>query len=410
MRTEEELLQEINRDLPAGIDWKRGAESYVRELVERGGPSFRHWHLTKPFLGEPLAGEPLHGDPARPAVDPCVTHHELHALLNVVRAAGPLPGARILDVGCGPGWTSHYLGRMGYTVLGFDISEQMLEIARERVAAEPFPPRTKRLDVRFVRHDIEAAPLGAAAGAAYDLALVDSVLHHFLDPVAALRHVGESLRPGALVAVVESLRAEGAPHDPHNLEIMRRYHTLERPYTAGQMADILRLSGFVHHVELRGVNGLFTAAELARPLTPGSTEAILAAREKGPLARWKGDGLVYGGFHDAERDERGPFRWALPQSSLVLDGRDLELTFLSLAADLGQERHDIFVSVDGRLASTLRLTAGERVAVFRPGPLPEGSLLSFHSSFSFCPALVGMSSDERVLAFQLRVAAAVRLP
>ena len=39
MRTERELLDEINGDLPQGIDWKRGAERYVRELIARGGPS-----------------------------------------------------------------------------------------------------------------------------------------------------------------------------------------------------------------------------------------------------------------------------------------------------------------------------------------------------------------------------------
>ncbi|HSD65201.1 MAG TPA: hypothetical protein VLF95_00795 [Vicinamibacteria bacterium] len=41
---------------------ERGARRYVRELVDRGGPSFRQWHLTKPFLAEPPAGAPLHGE------------------------------------------------------------------------------------------------------------------------------------------------------------------------------------------------------------------------------------------------------------------------------------------------------------------------------------------------------------
>ena len=267
MRTEQQLLEEINRDLPPGVDWKAGAERYVRDLVARGGAPFRRWHLTKPFLAEPLAGEPLHGDASRPAVDPDVTYHELFGFLNVVRAASPPPGARVLDVGCGPGWTSHYLGKMGYTVLGFDISEEMLELARERVDAEPFPPDPgARLDVRFVRHDIEALPLGETAGEPYDLALVDSVLHHFLDPVAALRHLGKSLRPGAQLAIIEALLPEGAPVDPTNRAIMERYHTIERPYTASQMADILRLAGFPHHVFLYGIERpLRRSRRAARP-------------------------------------------------------------------------------------------------------------------------------------------------
>jgi SAM-dependent methyltransferase len=400
VRTEQQVLEEINRDLPRGVDWKGGAERYVRDLVARGGASFRQWHLTKPFLGETLAGEPLHGDASQPAVDPHVTYHELFSFLDVLLAVDPPPGARILDVGCGPGWTSHYLGKMGYTVLGLDLSEDMLELARARVVAEPFPPYPRpRLDVRFVNHDIEAAPLGDDAGEPYDFALVDSVLHHFENPVAALRHLGESLRPGALVAIIEALHPEGAPIDAHNLAIMERYHTLERPYSRSQMSDILRLSGFGHHVFLYGVNGLVVEPE--QPLAPGPAQAILAAREAQALGRW--GGLGWAGFHDEERDARGPFRWSRPTSGLVLDGRDLVLTFTSLAAGLGRPKHDVFVTIDGALAGVLHLTESEPEARFRPGQLPRGSRLAFHSDFSFCPKLLGMNADDRILAFQLRI-------
>jgi SAM-dependent methyltransferase len=397
------LLRDLNRDLPRGVDWKEGARRYLRDLVARGGPSFRQWHLTKPFLGEPLAGAPLHGDDSRPAVDPHVTFHELFAFLDVLLAADLAPGARVLDVGCGPGWTSHYLGKMGFTVLGLDVSEEMLEFARTRVEAEPFPPYPRRrLDVSFLVHDIEAAPLGEPAGEPYHFALVDSALHHFVDPVAALRHLGESLRPDALVAIIEALQPEGAPLDPRNLAIMERYHTLERPYTGSQLSRVLRLSGFEHHVFLHGVNELALDPEL--PPGPGPTQVVLAAREARALGRW--GGLVWSGFHDEERDARGPYRWARPTSGLVLDGRDLELTFTSIAHGLGRPVHDVFVTVDDRLATVLRLTGSEPEARFRPGPLPRGSRLGFHSDFSFRPKLLGMSEDDRVLAFQLRVAEA----
>jgi SAM-dependent methyltransferase len=404
MRTEQQLLEEINGALPRGVDWKAGAERYVRELVARGGPSFRQWHLTKPFLGEPLAGEPLHGDASRPAVDPYVTYHELFSFLNVLLAADPPPGARVLDVGCGPGWTSHLLGKMGYAVLGFDLSEEMLELAHERVDREPFPPYPKaRLDVRFVRHDIEAAPLGEQAGEPYDLALLDSVLHHFHDPVAALRHVGESLRPAALLAIIEALHPEGAPIDPTNLAIMERYHTIERPYTPSQLSDLLRLAGFEHHVFLCGVNSVAVTPD--EPLPAGPARAILAARTSGALGWW--GGLLWHGFHDEERDNRGPFRWARPTSGLVLDGRDLVLTFTSLAPGLGRPKHDVFISVDGSLATVLHLNENAPEARFRPGQLPRGSRLAFHSDFSFCPKLLGMNADDRVLAFQLRISEAL---
>jgi SAM-dependent methyltransferase len=381
------------------VEWKAGAESYVRELVARGGAAFRQWHLTKPFLGEPLEGDALHGDASRPAVDPHVTFHELFAFLNALRAAAPRPGARILDVGCGPGWTAHLLGKMGYSVLGFDISEEMLSFARERVAKEPFPPHPRtELDVRFVQHDIEAAPLGEKAGEPFDLALLDSVLHHFEDPLAAMRHVGESLREDALVAIIEALHPEGAPVDPTNLAIMERYHTIERPYTESQLADVLRLAGFPHQAFLFAVNGL--AASPEEPLPAVAARTILAARRPDALKGW--GGLRFIGFHDEERDARGPFRWARPTSGLVLDGSVRSLTFSSMAAGLGREKHDVFVSVNGALATVLRFAPGAGELSFATESLKPGTRLSFHSDYSFCPKLLGMNPDERVLAFQLR--------
>ena len=45
------------------------------------------------------------------------------------------PGGSVLDLGCGPGWSSLFLARAGFDVVGVDISERMIEIARERAGA-----------------------------------------------------------------------------------------------------------------------------------------------------------------------------------------------------------------------------------------------------------------------------------
>jgi hypothetical protein len=82
------------------------------------------------------------------------------------------------------------------------------------------------------------------------------------------------------------------------------------------------------------------------------------------------------------------------------------LTFTSIASGLGRAKHDVFVTVEGQLETVLHLTEGESEAHFRPGPLPAGTRLAFHSDFSFCPKLLGLNADDRVLAFQLRVAPA----
>jgi 2-polyprenyl-3-methyl-5-hydroxy-6-metoxy-1,4-benzoquinol methylase len=44
------------------------------------------------------------------------------------------PGARILDVGCGTGRHAVELAKRGYQVVGLDISEKMLDVARRKAA------------------------------------------------------------------------------------------------------------------------------------------------------------------------------------------------------------------------------------------------------------------------------------
>lgn len=59
--------------------------------------------------------------------------------------------ARILDIGCGTGRHSIELTRRGYNVVGVDLSESLLERAREKAAGE-------KLDVDFRRHDARDLP------------------------------------------------------------------------------------------------------------------------------------------------------------------------------------------------------------------------------------------------------------
>ena len=48
----------------------------------------------------------------------------------------PPPPARVLDLGCGSGWTSEIMARCGYEVLGVDVAPAMIEIANKRVQAD----------------------------------------------------------------------------------------------------------------------------------------------------------------------------------------------------------------------------------------------------------------------------------
>lgn len=73
------------------------------------------------------------------------TESEVNRALNMLRPQG---GERILDLACGSGRHSIELARRGFSVVGADISAELIEIANRDSAAEP------DLDVGFVEGDL----------------------------------------------------------------------------------------------------------------------------------------------------------------------------------------------------------------------------------------------------------------
>ena len=112
-------------------------------------------------------------------------------------AALPAPPARVLDLGTGSGHAAFVLAALGYEVTGLDSSAGMLEIARAR-AAEP-----------GTEGEAPAFVLGDACEPDLDEATVDVVTSRYLmwtlrEPLAALRRWHRLLRPGGVLAVVDS--------------------------------------------------------------------------------------------------------------------------------------------------------------------------------------------------------------
>lgn len=109
-------------------------------------------------------------------------HEDLLALLPDVK------GGRALDLGCGAGQLARYLATRGAAdVVGVDVSERMLELARTRWTH----PR-----VRYQRTAIEEASFAAAH---FDLVVSVLALHYVNDYRGVMARIAEWLAPGGVL-------------------------------------------------------------------------------------------------------------------------------------------------------------------------------------------------------------------
>jgi SAM-dependent methyltransferase len=127
---------------------------------------------------------------------------ELRAHHEHLRAAyGISSGDEIVDIGCGSGLTTREAARAAAPgrVVGVDVSERMLERARELTAAE-------RLG--NVRYELGDAQVHRFEPAGFDLAISRFGTMFFSDPVAAFANIAAALRPQARLLLLVWQRFE----------------------------------------------------------------------------------------------------------------------------------------------------------------------------------------------------------
>jgi 2-polyprenyl-3-methyl-5-hydroxy-6-metoxy-1,4-benzoquinol methylase len=105
---------------------------------------------------------------------------------QVLALAGALTaGTRVLDVGCGNGWLAGRFRDLGCNVVGVDLSEQGIAIARRA-----FP------EVRFELLAADDRLLARLGEAPFDLVISTEVIEHLYDPRSFVRGCCHALRPG----------------------------------------------------------------------------------------------------------------------------------------------------------------------------------------------------------------------
>jgi 2-polyprenyl-3-methyl-5-hydroxy-6-metoxy-1,4-benzoquinol methylase len=240
----------------AGEERKQAEIDYPQAVGDEG----RHWLRSKPFGNEPR-------ETARLLID----------FGYVLQLLDLRPGTTLCELGCGSGWMTRFAAHHGVHAAGYDISPEMIEIAREQADAEG-------LDVGFEAADMEELDLGRR----FDACLVYDALHHSprADLVFASAH--RALKPGGRLLLAEpnwKQRFQGR-------DAAGEYGVTELGYSPRKLKKLLREAGFTNirrfhnnRKRLFSNSARDTAAHLAEPLAyrflaPFWTQIWLLARAR----------------------------------------------------------------------------------------------------------------------------------
>ena len=119
----------------------------------------------------------------------------------------PRDGDRVLDAGCGCGFDSFVasvLAGAGGSVVGVDLTPEMLEVARRGLASWPLR------NMQFTEASVEDLPFEDAA---FDLVISNGALNLVPHKATAFQELGRVLRPGGRFVAADLLVDEAIPED-----------------------------------------------------------------------------------------------------------------------------------------------------------------------------------------------------
>lgn len=111
-----------------------------------------------------------------------------------------VPGGRVLDICCGPGWLALELGRCGQTVAAYDISPQAITVAKRMLEENPY--RDGFGQVNYHLQDVSEVDLGREV---YDAVSGWSAFHHIPNIDEFMNRIWEALKPGGIVATMDDM-------------------------------------------------------------------------------------------------------------------------------------------------------------------------------------------------------------
>lgn len=187
---------------------KDGERNYYMKLGEEG---IKH-SINKPF-SDVNCGEFLMG-------------------IGGVMSLLPSPPAKLLDLGCGVGWTSIFFAKNGYQVTGVDISDHSISIAREQKKIE------KLNNLNFLIYDYEELPFKEE----FDAVVFFDSLHHAENELLALKMAYISLKANGICITSEP--GKGHSTQQTSINAMDKYNVTEKDMPPAKIVKLAKKVGF----------------------------------------------------------------------------------------------------------------------------------------------------------------------
>jgi 2-polyprenyl-3-methyl-5-hydroxy-6-metoxy-1,4-benzoquinol methylase len=162
----------------------------------------------------------------------------------------PPPGARVLDIGGGPGRYSIWLAEQGYKVTLADLSPELLAMAKEKAAEAG-------ADLEGIV-EANASDLSRFGDASFDVVLCMGPLYHLVeesDRRSVVSELFRVLKPGgrAFVAFL------------NRLQTLRVAANQDIPFFTPYTADMIKKYHYTGVLDWQGIPGTFNLAYLFHP-------------------------------------------------------------------------------------------------------------------------------------------------
>ncbi len=201
-------------------------------------------------------------------------YHAMHVAEHVSRyafAAQLCAGKRVLDVACGEGYGAYLLAKLGAkSVLGVDISEEALAVARQKFAGD---------NVMFLAGDALQLPELLAEHDNFEVIVSFETIEHVTDAARFLQGVRQVLAPGGVVLL-------SCPNDAQNREgaVPNPYHVRTYSFAEFQQSASAILGPDGRWYLGTPIQGMIVAEANSSLLSNSRVDSMLLTEMSGPDA------------------------------------------------------------------------------------------------------------------------------